>query len=192
MTEQEMMQEVEGMLTPERFRHSVGVKETAERLALQYGVDAEKARIAGILHDCAKNIPKLEAMEICNNEGVKLKDICRVEKGLMHAYLGAHMAKTRFGVEDEEILDAIYYHTTGAVDMKPLTKIIYLADMIEPGRKISGIEPLRMQAFKDIDDALIRAFDSTIRHVINKGGILDCDTINARNFLVIERKKAHK
>ena len=182
------MQKVKEMLKPERFNHSVGVMETAEKLAVHYGVDAKKARIAGILHDCAKNIPKNEAVEICKREGVSLKDICYVEKGLIHAYLGAHFAKTVFGVDDEEILDAIYYHTTGCPDMKPLTKIIYLADMIEPGRKIAGIEPLREAAFKDIDDALMRAFDSTIRHVINKGGIIDCDTISARNFLVVHQK----
>lgn len=189
MNEYEMISAVEKMLTPERFSHSVGVMETAEKLADMYGADSMAARIAGILHDCAKNIPKDEAIKMCESEGVYLKDICYVEKGLVHAYLGAHLAKTMFGVEDDGIIDAIYYHTTGKADMKLLTKIIYLADMIEPGRKISGIEQLRELAFKDIDEALIKAFDATIRHVVNKGGIIDVDTINARNYLVIENIK---
>lgn len=188
MTEHEITQQVKAMLSPERFNHSLGVRDTAEELAAHWGADTEKVRIAGILHDCAKNIPKNQALSICQSEGVVLKDICYTEKGLIHSYLGAHFAKTRFGINDIEILDAIFYHTTGHENMPLITKIIYLADMIEPGRNIAGIEYLRRQAFKDIDDALIRAFDSTIRHVINKGGILDCDTIAARNYLVAYKK----
>lgn len=146
MTEHEITQQVKSMLSPERFKHSLGVMETAAKLAAHYGADTQKARIAGILHDCAKNIPKNQALSICEQEGVVLKDICYAEKGLIHSYLGAHLAKTRFGINDIEILDAIYYHTTGHKNMTLLTKIIYLADMIEPGRTIAGTEPLRVQA----------------------------------------------
>lgn len=188
MTEQAMLEKLRTLLDDKRFAHSVGVRDTAELLAKQYGVDTEKARIAGILHDCAKNIPKPEAFAMCEKEGVKLKPVCYIEKGLVHSYLGAHLAKKEFGIEDAEILDAIYYHTTGHVDMPMLTKIIYLADMIEPGRNIPNLEELRRIAMEDIDEALIRSINSTISHVLSKGSILDVDTVAARNFLVQQKR----
>jgi predicted HD superfamily hydrolase involved in NAD metabolism len=163
--------------------------ETAEKLARKYGADPEKARLAGLLHDCAKNIPAGEAIEYCRENRVFLKDICEFEPSLIHAYLGAHLARAEYGVEDDEIIAAIYYHTTGEDDMELLTRILYVADTIEPNRTQVGVEALRELAFKDLDAALMRCIDSTIRHIVNKGGILDCDTIAARNSLLIEKKK---
>ena len=189
MTELEMLQKLEEMLDEKRFKHSLGVRDTAEMLARCYGEDVEKARIAGVLHDCAKNIPKDEAFAICERESIPLKPVCYIEKGLVHAYLGAHIAKHEFGIMDGDILSAIYYHTTGHEDMPLLTKIIYLSDLIEPGRNIPDLEELRLLAQKDIDEALIRAINSTISHVLSKGSILDCDTVMARNFLVQEKRE---
>ncbi len=189
MTELEMLQKLEEMLDEKRFKHSLGVRDTAEMLARCYGEDVEKARIAGVLHDCAKNIPKDEAFAICERESIPLKPVCYMEKGLVHAYLGAHIAKHEFGIMDGDILSAIYYHTTGHEDMPLLTKIIYLSDLIEPGRNIPDLEELRLLAQKDIDEALIRAINSTISHVLSKGSILDCDTVMARNFLVQEKRE---
>ncbi len=188
MTEQAMLEKLRGMVDEKRYVHSLGVRDTAAMLARRYGVSEEKARTAGILHDCAKNIPKDEGIARCEAAGVYLKPICYIEKGLIHSYLGAHIAKTEFGITDSEILDAIYYHTTGHEDMPPLTKIIYLSDMIEPGRKIPNLEELRRIAMEDIDEALIRSINSTITHVLGKGSVLDCDTVSARNFLVQQKR----
>ena len=188
MTEQAMIEKLRGMVGEKRFAHSLGVRDTAALLAEKYGVDIEKARIAGILHDCAKDIPKPEAFARCEEAGIKLKPVCYIEKGLVHSYLGAHIAKTEFDIEDPEILDAIYYHTTGHEDMPLLTKIIYLSDMIEPGRNIPNVKELRQIALKDIDEALILSINSTICHVIQKGSVLDCDTVAARNFLVHQKR----
>ncbi len=190
MTEQAMLEKLKGMVDEKRYTHSVGVRDTAMLLARQYGVMEEKARIAGILHDCAKNIPKEEGIARCEAAGIPLKPICYIEKGLVHSYLGAHIAKKEFGISDPEILDAIYYHTTGHENMPILTKIIYLSDMIEPGRNIPNVEELRRIAMEDIDEALILSINSTINHVLSKGSVLDCDTVSARTFLV--QQKRHK
>lgn len=189
MTEQAMLQKLRDMLDEHRFLHSLGVRDTAEMLANCYGADVNKARLAGVLHDCAKNIPKEEAFAICKREGIVLKPVCYIEKGLVHSYLGAYIAQTEFGVTDKEVLDAIYYHTTGHENMPLLTKIVYLSDLIEPGRNMPNVEELRHIARTDIDEALIRAINSTITHVLGKGSILDCDTVAARNFLVQEKRK---
>ncbi len=192
VTELQLVEKLKTMILPDRLMHSYGVAEMAEALARHYGADPEKARIAGLLHDCAKNIPKNEAYDMCMREGVFLKEICNIERGLIHPYLGAYIAKKEFGIEDTEILDAIYYHTTGHENMPLLTKIVYLSDMIEPNRKISGIEYLRKLAFEDLDEALVRSIDSTVRHILNKGCLLDCDTIAARNHLILQKKLKKK
>lgn len=190
MTEQAMLEKLRDMIDAKRFAHSIGVRDTAVILARQYGVDAEKARIAGLLHDCAKNIPKDESIRRCEEAGIPLKPVCYIERGLVHSYLGAMVAKEEFGITDEEILSAIFYHTTGHEDMPLLTKIIYLSDIIEPGRNVPNLEELRSLAMQDIDEALIRAINSTITHVLSKGSILDCDTVKARNFLVMEKRRS--
>lgn len=190
MTEQAMLEKLRDMIDAKRFAHSIGVRDTAVILARQYGVDAEKARIAGLLHDCAKNIPKDESIRRCEEAGIPLKPVCYIERGLVHSYLGAMVAKEEFGITDEEILSAIFYHTTGHEDMPLLTKIIYLSDIIEPGRNVPNLEGLRSLAMQDIDEALIRAINSTITHVLSKGSILDCDTVMARNFLVMEKRRS--
>ncbi len=189
MTEQAMLAKLKELVDEKRYLHSLGVRDTAAMLARRYGVDEEKARVAGILHDCAKNIPKDEAIKICEEEGIPLKQVCYIEKGLIHSYLGAHIAKTMFAISDREILDAIYYHTTGHENMPLLTKIIYLSDMIEPGRNVPNVEELRRIAMEDIDEALIRSINATITHVLGKGSVLDCDTVAARNYLVQQRRK---
>ena len=185
-----MTEKLRGMMDEKRFQHSLGVRDTAVLLAKKYGVDEEKAALAGLLHDCAKCIPKDESIERCERAGIPLKDVCYIEKGLAHSYLGAHIAKTEFGILDTEILEAIYYHTTGHVDMPMLTKIIFLSDIIEPGRNIPNVKELRRLALEDIDEALILTINATINHVLQKGSVLDCDTVAARNFLVEQKRKA--
>ena len=189
LTEADMIKKLAMVLNEHRFTHTMGVAETAVRLAEKWGADEEKAKIAGLLHDCAKNIPSEDAIKYCRENKVFLKDICFHEPSLIHAYLGAYLAKVEYEVEDSEILTAIYYHTTGCDDMSLLTKIIYVADTMEPSRTQAGVEQLRVLAFEDLDAALIRSIDATVRHIINKGGILDCDTIAARNSLIIKKKQ---
>lgn len=189
MTEQAMLEKLRGMIDEKRFAHSIGVRDTAVMLAARYGVDTEKAKVAGLLHDCAKNVSKEESIRRCEEAGIPLKPVCYIEKGLVHSYLGAIVAKTEFGISDEEILSAIYYHTTGHEDMPLLTKIVYLSDIIEPGRNVPNLEELRQLAMEDLDEALIQAINSTICHVLQKGSVLDCDTVMARNFLVQEKRR---
>ena len=188
MTNAEIIEELKKRLKPTRFQHTLGVAETAVKLAEKYGADKDKAYLAGLLHDCAKNIDFETSLAYCKEHGVELKEICKKERSLIHAPLGAYMAKEDFGVTDEEILTAIYYHTTGHENMALLTKILYIADAIEPNRTQAGVENLREIAYTDLNEALIRSIDSTIRHIINKGVTLDCNTINARNYLIEEQR----
>ena len=175
-------------LRPARFRHSRDVSRTAVRLAECWDIDIEKARLAGILHDCARNLKGDELLSAAQSNGLELGDIEKLQPALVHAPLGAILAQRRFGVADPEILQAIRRHTTGAAHMSPLDKIIYLADCIEPGRNYPGVEQPRELAEKNLDAAVLVAYDHSIRFVLGGGGLLHPNTIEGRNSLLMEMK----
>ncbi|MBE7037871.1 MAG: HD domain-containing protein [Ruminococcaceae bacterium] len=177
-----MQSKLKEMLLEKRYNHSMMVKETAVELAHLFGADVKKAEIAGLLHDCAKNFTKEEMFELCKKYGINLDNISANQTGLIHAYLGAEMAKDLFEVDDEEIYDAIFYHTVGKPNMSLLTKIIYIADAIEPLRHYEGVERLRELAHTDLDKALVYQIDMTIKSVLKKGSLLHPNTVDTRNY----------
>ncbi|SHE62886.1 bis(5'-nucleosyl)-tetraphosphatase (symmetrical) YqeK [Alkalibacter saccharofermentans] len=181
--------EVEKMMSDKRYRHSLGVVESAMELAQRYGCDMEKTMIAAILHDCAKSFSRKKMLDIIEKNDLDVDEITYYETQLMHGPVGSFVAKSKFGVDDEEILSAIRYHTTGKKSMTMLEKIIYLADFVEPGRKYHGVEQLRKLAMADLDKAMIQAFDNTIKYVVSLDSVLHTDTIEARNHLIMERGK---
>ena len=121
----QMQEKLRLMLTESRFRHSLGVMAASVRLAKIFGAPQEKARIAGLLHDCAKDIDKGEMPAMCDALGVPLDPVKREQRSLIHADLGAKLAQTEFGITDPEIIDAIRFHTLGRPDM---TCLLYTSD----------------------------------------------------------------
>lgn len=176
-------------MTPERFAHTLGVMETAVALAKRYGVDEEKAELAAMVHDCAKDLPEAEQLNLAREFGILLDEISVVETALVHAPLGAALARIKYGIEDQDVLRAVRVHTIGDTDMTTLDKIIFLADYIEPGRNFPGVDRLRKAAFEDLDQALILACNSTIKHVIDEGGLLHPRMVEARNYLLLGKLK---
>lgn len=186
MSLDEIKIKLEKSLTPKRFNHSVGVMETSVKLAERNGCDIYKAAVAGLLHDCARDIRGSLLFERCNALGVIVDEVSRHQPELLHGRLGAKLAEIEYGITDHEIKNAIRFHTTGACDMNILAKVIFIADYIEPGRSFKGVEKIRNEAFIDINRALLMAFDSTIAHVIGKGALLHPATIDARNSIIME------
>ena len=187
LTEEEMHRKLRSTQKERRYFHTMGVVKEAVRLAPKYGVEVEKAKIAALLHDCAKNFDQDRFLEIAAEHGVTLDEYALKEPALVHAFLGAAVAYRDYGVTDKEILDAIFYHTTARANMTNLEKLIYLADMIEPGRTMPQAEELRRLVETNLDDALIYAIDCSIKHVIKKGRLIHPDSIHARNYLVERR-----
>lgn len=175
-------------LRPARFRHCRAVSQTAVRLAERWGANIEKARVAGILHDCARNLKGDDLLQIAHQYGLIPSELELIQPALIHAPLGAVIAEKRFGILDGQILQAIRRHTTGAVRMTLLDKIIYLADCIEPGRTFSGVRKIRELAMESLDDAVILAYEHSILFVIANGGLLHPDTMEGRNCLLMELK----
>lgn len=187
-----IIQKLKTNLDKERFIHSLGVMNTAAKLAENYGADIKKAETAGLLHDCAKCMDTVSQLKIAENFGILLDDIVKHERVLIHGPVGAILAKRDYGITDNQILNAIKIHTTGDINMSLLEKIIFLSDFIEPGRCFEGVDELRVKAFKDLDGAIIDAFDSTIRYVLKKRSLLHPKTISARNFILMQKESEGK
>lgn len=171
------------VLTPKRFRHTQGVAQEAVRLAERYGADKDKAYLAGLLHDCAKCYTDEEKLAMCEEYNVPLDDILSRQPDLAHSFLGAALARAEYGVEDEDIINAIAYHTTGRENMTLLEKIIYIADYIEPNREpFKGLEEIRELAYKDIDKAVEYSLHNTIDYNVKKKRIIHPLSIKALDF----------
>lgn len=192
MTILQMEEKLKNVLSEKRFRHSIGVMETAVKMAEHFGCDAEKARLAGLMHDCAKEFDKDEMLKICDERGIEIDDEKRVQKGLLHADLGAEMLK-EYGILDKEIYNAVKCHTMGRCDMTMLDKILYLADFIEPTRQeFEGLSKLRELCFCDLDEAMLFAVNLSISFVTGKGKTLHKQTIKTKEYFtkMMEERKA--
>ena len=106
---------------------------------------------------------------------------------LLHGPLRACMIQDLFDINDIEIIDAVKYHTTAKASMNLLTKIIYIADYIEPNRDFEGVDKLRKIAYEDIDEAIMVGVDWTISELIEKNSMFHPDTLHARNFLLFQK-----
>jgi nicotinate-nucleotide adenylyltransferase len=174
---------VQQRLSNKRYIHSKNVCDTAVLLAKKFGADPKSAAVAGILHDITKECSLNEHIQLCQKYKIELDDIEKNEIKLLHAITGAYYVKDIFSIEDNDIFNAIRYHTTGRAQMSVLEKIIYLADYIEPGRDFLGVDELRQRAFENIDDAMKLAFEMSIKEILEKNRQIHKNTLMGRNFL---------
>lgn len=189
MTVDEMRHELQRRLKKNRFAHSIGVANTAVKLAKKFGVDEEKAYIAGLLHDCAREFENEDLPVQAIKRGIEIGEVEKNSPLLLHAYIGAKMVTEIYGVDDKEIIQAIYRHTVGARNMTALDKIIYFADMIEPNRNYPGVDKLRELAdtSNNLDEIILTALSESIIFVVQKNSLVHPATIDARNFLLLNK-----
>lgn len=179
-----LLKRLETSLTPERFLHSVAVARVAVRLAERWGQGPEKARLAGLLHDCGRAVPvhKMPDYVIKHRIKVPLRDqIIRQNPLLLHAYISARIAGSNFAVFDREILNAIERHTLGARRMTALDRVLYVADSTSEDRAYPGVRALRSLAFRDLDRAFRRCARQKIIHARSRGGWIHPLTLSLWN-----------
>lgn len=170
-------------LTEERYEHSLGTAECAKELAKKFGVDEEKAYFTGLIHDCAKCLPKDKTMEILKNMKLEDGELCNPKTH--HAPAGAYIAQKEFGIDDDEILSAIRWHTLGKVNMTTFEKIIFLADKIEKTRPCEQCENVRIALEKEgLDKALLKCYENTIKSLVDRELRICLTTINIYNSLL--------
>ncbi len=184
-----MYLDLQSKISPKRFRHILGVVEAAEALAIRYGENPTKARIAALLHDCAKEIPIAKMQKIVNQSGVRIDSELYHNPVLLHGPVGAMLASSYYDIDDTDILESIRVHTTGKVGMNKLDKIIFLADYIEKNRDFPGVEQLRELAFFNLNEAVLAGFDSTIRFLLQSNTPIYIKTILGRNDIIFQIHK---
>jgi len=186
MDTNQRIEELEKNLSKKRFDHSIGVMNTAVKLAEHYNANVSDAETAGLLHDCARDIRGGLLFKACKKYNINFDYITKAQPELLHGILGVHIAKDNYGVSDNSILDPIRWHTTGREKMTLLDKIIYISDFIEPGRDFEGVEEVRKLACEDLDKAMLMALDRTIKYVMMREVYIHPDTIKARNGIIYD------
>lgn len=174
-------------LKPSRYGHTLGVVNTAIKLAEIYGEDIKKAEIAALCHDVAKNMSYEDMERIINEASIDLSIDEQNSKELWHSIVAPILGKRIFKIDDEEILSAMRWHTTGKENMTNLEKIIYLADLIEPSRNFEGLEEIRRVSYENLNLAMLKALTHTTIYLIEKGYAVDINSIKARNYLVYNK-----
>ncbi|MBQ9965435.1 MAG: bis(5'-nucleosyl)-tetraphosphatase (symmetrical) YqeK [Clostridia bacterium] len=168
-------------LNEKRYIHSLAVAKEAKRLAAKYGGDEDKAELAGLLHDITKNASREEHLNIFSSFDIILNDIEKRAEKLWHAISGAAYVKNILKLDDEEIIDAIRYHTTAKAGMSKLALILYIADFTSEDRDYEDVEVIRGLADESLEKAYIYALQFSIKDLVENGKAVHNDTVNAYN-----------
>ena len=178
---------VKARLSHKRYKHTLNVKNKAVALAERYGADPEKAALAALLHDAAKELPRDAMLQIFRDNAIMAKNAASRPSPVWHGIAAAILCATDWGVTDPAILSAIECHTTGKANMSLLDKILYMADATSAERDYPGVETLRREEMQDLDLALLHSLEQSIAFVREKGGALDPETLAACKWLRAQR-----
>lgn len=188
MDQSKMLQLVKKRLPDNRYAHVVGVLNMATALAIRFGVPQEKAQVAAILHDVAKFSDREWMKSIIEKENMDPL-LLEYHSELWHAPVGAYVAWYEFGVKDEDILNAIRYHTTGRAGMSDLEKVIYIADLVEVGRKFKGVEELRQLKEQGLDVMMEACVKHSIDFLVSKNQPVYPDSLKCYEYFVQQKGK---
>jgi predicted HD superfamily hydrolase involved in NAD metabolism len=174
-----------------RIQHILRVEKMAHELATVRQLDRTKAQLAGLMHDLAKNFKPKVLWKMANEAGLAVDEVLEANPHLLHADVSAIVARKEFGVEDEEILQAIANHTLGNPGMDELSCTIYLADSLEPGRgNTPQLESLRTLCKENLERAVWQTADYSIQHLLAAGRLIHPRTISTRNWFLQKAKKS--
>ena len=189
---EQIKKDLKNILSEKRYTHSVGVMEMAAKLAEIYRADIETAKLAGILHDIAKEMSSEEKLKYVKENNIIINEVERINTPILHGKIGADIAKKKYGI-NEQVQRAIEYHTTTNPNMDLISKIVYVSDKIELNRKSEDydIKYERELALKDIDKTIIYIIDSNIKSLLNKGKLIEAEMIETRNKLLIAQTETN-
>lgn len=172
---------IKNRLSDVRYIHSVNVSDTAEQLALKYGADPVSAKVAGLLHDIAKEDDPQTQLQTISNGGIILNDIEKNSPNLYHSVAGSVLAKLELGIPDEDILNAIRYHTSARSGMSKLEKIVYLADLTSADRSYETLPMVKKLAFENLDSAMLYSLRYILCDLVRRNLLICSDTVAAYN-----------
>ena len=170
-----------------RYEHSVNVSKEAKKLARLYGANEEKAQLAGILHDITKEMPKDEQLQIIVDSGIILDNVQKNAPKLWHGISGSIYVQQNLCIDDEDILNAIRYHTTGRANMSLLEKIIFIADFTSEERTYSGVATMRKKSRKSLDEAMLYAYKFTFKDLSKREIAIHPDEVACYNDIILQK-----
>lgn len=179
---EKLLIKTKGQMNEHRFRHTLGVRDTALQLAQRFGIPSEQAVIAGILHDYCKYWSRKQMEAVIRSSTKTPQSILDEPLALWHSHVAADILPEECGIDDEEILQAIRYHTTGRPGMTPLEMVVFLADYIEPGRDFAGVEKIRQIAEVNLESAVLAALKNTLLYLLEKNQQIHPETLLAYNY----------
>lgn len=153
-SEDEIKAMLKSRMNEHRFEHSLNVAERAVFLAEKNGADPEKAYFAGLIHDICKGITHEEQLAVIENDGIELDEDTKKSPALWHSIAGAVYAEHELGVTDEDVLNAVRYHTSGRGNMSILEKVVYMADLTSAERNYPDAEYTRNLTDKNLDQGI--------------------------------------
>lgn len=167
--------------------HSINVSAEAVRFAEKYGADVEKARLAGLLHDVTKETDLDSQLQIIENGGIILTEVERRSPKLWHAISGAVYVRDKLGVTDEDIFNAIRYHTTGRAGMSMLEKVVFLADFTSAERDYPDIDVIREHSENSLEEGMLYGIKFTLTRLAGRGDMISPDALEAYNEILLNR-----
>lgn len=180
--------EIKNKLSQKRYNHSMQVAEQAKKLALKYGADADKAYIAGMLHDIMKEVSYEDTLKYCDEHGIKLTNLERNTYKILHGIAGADYIRQNCNINDVDIINSVRYHVTARAGMSLLEKIVYLADFTSNDRNFDGVDNLRTAVQINIDTGMQAALSFTIKELLDKGNCyIHPDTLEAYNDIIANK-----
>lgn len=182
MDKEQALKLVKPHLSQKRYQHTKRVLTTALELAQRYDVDEEETMLAAVFHDYAKYRPLDEMSHIIKQNDLPL-DLLSFHHELWHGPVASILVETEIGITNQQVKDAIYWHTTGRGNMSELEKVVYLADYIEPGRSFPGLSLIQKKAKEDLDEACFMAVRNTIQFLLERERLIYPETINMYNHL---------
>lgn len=178
-----LLAKMETVMPEKRLRHCLGVEKAARELAERFGLDVEKAGLAGLLHDYAKKVSDEDFLSLIDKYQLD-PDLKNWGNNVWHGMVGIYKIQEDLGIEDAEILRAIEIHTVGSGTMSELDKVVYVADYIEHNRDFPGVDKARELAQRSLNLAVAYETARTVEHLVHKGMPIYPQTLETYNAFV--------
>lgn len=182
-TRDELLKKIQERVSEKRYKHMLGVEKSARELAERFGVNCDKAGLAGLLHDYAKELSDQDFLQLITEKNLD-PDLKNWGNNIWHGLVGSYVVASELGITNDEILRAIALHTTGSKDMTDLDKIVYVADYIEENRQFPGVDRAREIACVSLNQVVAYETAHTISHLANKGIPIYPKTLETYNYFV--------
>lgn len=180
----EINRDIKEVLSEKRYEHSVNVMKRAEELAKKFGVDVDKAKVVGLAHDIAKEMP--EKLQYAKEHNIEVDEIEQINVELLHSKIGAAICGKKYNFS-QDMKNAIKYHTTGNPEMDDLAKVLFIADKTESGRTYMDFEKIKEKEEESLNKELIYMLDVSIQYTINKEQLIHPDSIYTRNRFLLKK-----